>query len=209
MSSIERVLSGILSDDPSLGDLVRPRPGERRVLRWIGARDRARGLAITSVEVPGRSGTLWAGPTPGRRDWSKLEEQLEGLREAGVHHLVCLLSKEDLIRLDRQAPFRASLRAHFGDHLCEVPMRPDGLPASLRAFEEALRRADEALFAGHDVLAHCGAGCGRTGTFCCCLLVRAGFDTTEAVAAFRARRRCGPETAAQVALVEWIRQNDG
>ena len=206
MVPIEQALDRILDEDPSLADLVRPWPDERRVLRWIGPEDKARGYGITPIELPGRAGTLWAGSTPGRRDWSRLPAQLGGLREAGIDQLVCLLSQGDLERLDRQAPFRTSLEARFGDGLLHVPMGDYGLPTSVDVFEAALERVDEALFAGADVLAHCGAGCGRAGTFCCCMLVRAGYDTAEAVATYRAVRGCGPERPLQVALIEWVRR---
>jgi hypothetical protein len=205
-SSLELELSAILREQPALHGLLRAGRGERRILRWVGPEDRARGLGITAMDIPGRTGTLWAGPTPGRRDWSLLQPQLEGLRARGIDHLVCLLALEDLERLDRQAPFRAGLREHFGERLLHVPMGPDGLPSSLEAFVRALERVDSALFSGEDVLVHCGAGCGRTGTFHCCMLIRAGYDTAEAIATYRARRACGPESAAQVALIEWVRR---
>ena len=76
-------------------------------------------------------------------------------------------------------------------------------PGDVAAFLAALDEVDLCVGRGETVLVHCGAGCGRTGMFSACLLVRHGSTPVEAIRTHRRLRGCGPETPEQVAFVVW------
>ena len=116
--------------------------------------------------------------------------------------VLSLVPAEDLIYPLELPSYAAEVRARFGQGAWSLPVPDYGVPTDRRAFEAALAAVTEALRSGERILVHCLAGCGRTGTFAAAFLVSRGQDPDEAIAAVRAARGCGPETAGQVA---WVR----
>ena len=122
------------------------------------------------------------------------------LSQDRIDRVICLVPDEEA--LDRSpAYYGAMVRGELGVDVERLPVKDWAVPDDPDAF---LALADEVagrLRLGERLLVHCAGGCGRTGTFCACVLVMLGTSPEEAIAAFRAARGCGPETAAQAAFV--------
>lgn len=159
------------------------------------------GRAITRLEVPGRPAPLWAGRLPGWDDVRRLEAELEELVASGVRRVVCLVPAEDLDRTWGLPEYLPAVRTRFGRDFLHVPVEDGDTPGHDAPFEAAVNEVDRGLLAGESAFVHCVAGCGRTGTFAACVLVRAGLSPAEAVQVFRAARGCGPEGLLQEAYV--------
>lgn len=131
-----------------------------------------------SIPVPGVSGSLWAGPRP-----------LDPEDVAELDQVVCLVPKAEL------SPAYAASAQAAGHHFEPVP--DFGLPEDARRWDATVALVHTLLQQGRQVLVHCQAGCGRTGTLCSCVLVRAGLAPLDAIDHFHTHRGCGPETQAQ------------
>jgi atypical dual specificity phosphatase len=132
---------------------------------------------------------------------SRLRGELESIHSAGVSRVICLVPRADLPELCGLPDYAELCAAFFGEGHRFVEVVDYAAPGRVRAFTGALVLVDDALRAGAQVLAHCGAGCGRTGTFVACLLVIRGLDPFEALARYRRLWGCGPESAEQAAFV--------
>lgn len=78
----------------------------------------------------------------------------------------------------------------------------DGSVEPLDHFAEALLKLIELRRRGLRVYVHCVAGCGRTGTLISAyLILEKGFSADEAIALYRWKRGCGPETWEQHELL--------
>jgi protein-tyrosine phosphatase len=157
--------------------------------------------SVSVLAVPGRPAPLLAGQVPGWYDPDAVEAALDALVADGVRRLVCLVPAEDLDAVWRLPGYLPAARTRFGRAFLHVPVPDGAAPAEGGPFEEAVTEVDRGLLAGEPAFVHCIAGCGRTGTFCACVLVRAGLPPAEAVRLFRATRGCGPETTRQEAFV--------
>ncbi len=135
------------------------------------------------IPVPGVTGTLWAGPRP-----------LHPEDTSDVDRVVCLIPAAHLPR-----GYAAAAR-EAGHHFEPVP--DFGVPEDPVSWDATVAVVHTLLQEGCQVLVHCQAGCGRTGTLCAAVLVRAGLDPLDAIAHFRAHRGCGPETEAQRGWVQ-------
>lgn len=119
---------------------------------------------------------------------------LKGLKEEGIEVIV------SLSHLDSDAVSEAGLT--------HVPLNtPDmGVP-DVKQLNGAIDFVQDKLAAGKKILAHCGAGYGRTGTFLACLLVAQGMDSYAAVAMVREKQPGAIETAGQENFIHtWARQ---
>jgi protein-tyrosine phosphatase len=76
----------------------------------------------------------------------------------------------------------------------EPPPREDAFDQTVLTFAQALQNEEK-------VLAHCAAGCGRTGVVVACILVHLGMAPGEAIRTYRRARGCGPETSDQTAYI--------
>ncbi|MBN1336880.1 MAG: dual specificity protein phosphatase family protein [Deltaproteobacteria bacterium] len=153
------------------------------------------------LRIPGRPVPLLAGHLPGWRHPEALGSEFDRLVDQGVRRLVCLVPSEDLEDLWNLAGYLPAARTRFGRDFLHVPMEDGGIPSEEAFFDAAVEQVDRGLLAGEPAFVHCVAGCGRTGLFAACVLVRAGLKPGEAIRVFRDVRGCGPETADQVACV--------
>ena len=82
----------------------------------------------------------------------------------------------------------------------EIPMPDFGVPASAEQFAIAVEDTSRTLRNGENVLIHCGAGIGRTGTFAVCVLGELGYRLEDALAQIN-NAGAGPEVEPQL---DWI-----
>ncbi|MFW5877117.1 MAG: protein-tyrosine phosphatase family protein [Myxococcota bacterium] len=197
---VHEELATILRRDPTLAELVEPQPGEpeqpRFEVLWRGPIP----YAAVRVPVPGRSGTLRVSRLPGFHR-TQTRQEVAALEEAGIDRIVCLVPEEALLRIHHAHRYLDLARRRFGDRFGVVPIDDHRVPQGDALFERRVDEVDRALREGESVLVHCLGGCGRSGVFVACVLARGGMGGAEAIRHFRAHRRCGPETAAQVAYV--------
>jgi len=136
-------------------------------------------------------------PSP---EW--LEDDLSKLSEMGVHHILSLLTAEEVNELGLQAEPAASRACGITFYSFPIPDR--GTPDNETAFIELIHKLSRAERAGHGVAVHCRAGIGRSGLAAAALLVSRGFDAAEAFDLISERRRVTvPDTGIQKT---WIRE---
>lgn len=153
--------------------------------------------SIGMTHCPGRSR-----PDPRGRAWSRnLADDVQAIRGAGFATVLTLLPTEEL-----QALGAAGLGAevqHAGLRWLQFPIADFGVPdAAAQAVWATLQTGVLAqLQAGENVLVHCAAGLGRTGTMVARLLTAMGLEGEAAIAEVRAARPGTIETEGQRAFV--------
>lgn len=155
------------------------------------------GLRFVDPPLPGR-GRLVLASMPGRFEpWAEFTADA---RAAGVDLVVCLAPMDEVAQL---SPIYAKLigLGELPFRWLHLPMRNYGLPEDVPGFRAGIARIDEALRGGENVLLHCAAGIGRTGSAAACVLKCAGLDTALALARVRAAGS-NPQNAVQSGLVE-------
>ena len=148
-----------------------------------------------------------AGPWPGRLalaarprggDW--LPDEIAVWKRAGIDSVLSLLTPQEQADLDLVRESKESQEQRLTFSSFPIPDRQ--VPSSEAKFNEALRRANERLSKGENLLIHCRQGIGRTGLFAACLLIRAGMSPGAAVDQVSAARGVRiPETSGQR---DWI-----
>ncbi len=145
--------------------------------------------------VPGR---LWLQSMPGRfESWNGF---LAEARLNGISLVVCLNPLPEVAQMSpsyHQAIAEGSLPFAW-QHL---PMRDFGLGADPTAFRHGVEQLTDSLRQGAQVLLHCAAGIGRTGTVAACVLKSLGHDRAAALAAVRAAGG-NPQSAVQSGWVD-------
>ncbi|XOZ33609.1 cyclin-dependent kinase inhibitor 3 family protein [Halomonadaceae bacterium KBTZ08] len=154
---------------------------------------------------PGRFLQGW-GLMGGQRD---LEADLARIRRWGARAMVTLVQESELKTLGVPHLAEAAPAPHF--HWFHAPIQDFSAPGS--AFELAWAEAGpvlrERLRNGDDVLLHCRAGLGRTGTVAARLLVEFGDDPETAIARVRRARQGTVENAEQVEYVHRLGEHQG
>ncbi len=121
---------------------------------------------------------------PGRH--GDLRADLAGLAEAGVGAVVSLTEE----------PLDARLLEETGFRSLHLPI-PDFEPPTPEQIDRFVAFVDACLADGVAVLAHCGAGIGRTGTMLACYLVSRGMKPDTAIRKIRRERPGSVETPDQ------------
>lgn len=150
--------------------------------------------------IPGAwRGKLAVATRPRGGDW--LEDDISGLRQAGVHILVSLLEKDEAahFELSREGDIAESNNLRF----LTFPIPDRGVPASTREALSLLTAIAAALDQGKNVAVHCRQGIGRSGLIAAALLVLSGIKAETAIQAVSAARGLTtPETQEQR---DWIK----
>lgn len=118
--------------------------------------------------------------------------------------ILCLNERHEIA--ERYPDYVAWLTA---EHEPPSPARwfptPDLGTVPLERFAPLVERSVEGLRAGDRLIAHCGAGIGRAGTFAAAVLIAIGHDVGDALDVVgRHRPMAGPEAGAQRALIDQL-----
>jgi protein-tyrosine phosphatase len=164
---------------------------------WLGPRSRDGG--IDELPLPSGTGRLWlcgkhaVGPDA--------EAALERAGALGGT-IVCLVQRHELA--DRYPNYVLWLDSHRSHRAIWFPIHDLSAPPTerVRPFLATVRGR---LDAGEQLLMHCAAGIGRTGTMATALLLAYGVALDDALATVAAHRpMAGPEVGAQVELVKML-----
>jgi len=156
------------------------------------------------VEVPDNAaGQLLLHSMPGRGE--KIHECWTEIKAIPIHSIVSLTSDDEIAH---KSPSYSSAIAN-GTVPCErwtLPVKDYGIPENKDEFWRLSVRVAESLKSGQNVLVHCGAGIGRTGTFATLVLMGLRLQLEEALRRVKAAGS-GPETSEQHAFLERMRPN--
>lgn len=157
-------------------------------------------MMFQSVRLPQDvTGRLFLHSMPGRREsWDNFVSEAE---RRGIDFIVCLTSNDEI---KEKSPSYADAISNnlLTSKIESFPITDYGVPADKDAFAKFVGRIADLLRSGNTVLAHCGAGIGRTGTFAICLLIELGADRRLAEKAIN-DAKAHPETPEQKNLVNW------
>jgi hypothetical protein len=156
----------------------------------------SRRVRLRSVELP-FTGRLYLYSMPGRFEPFALASH--AIQSSGITWVVCLTP---LAEVQEKAP--AYARAIETGTLpwlhVSCPIPDFGVPEQLQAFVATAADAAQRIRAGQNILVHCAAGIGRTGTFAMAVCLQLGFDLQQASETVQAAGS-SPDTNAQAMLV--------
>jgi hypothetical protein len=156
-------------------------------------------MNATLYDVPGPwKGRLAIVPRPRGGDW--LDEEIGALRSAGVGLLVSMLTPTEAAEFELND--EGALCLARGIDWISFPIVDRGVPASIEAMAEVVRRLERTLSQAKKVAIHCRAGIGRSSLLAACVLVSSGIGVDEAFGQVEASRGCPvPDTQEQR---EWV-----
>ncbi|MBB4843908.1 protein-tyrosine phosphatase [Paucibacter oligotrophus] len=144
------------------------------------------------------TGRLWLQSMPGRLEsWGAFLDEAR-LRQLSL--VVCLNPLEEVAQLS-PGYHKAIAEGRLPFRWQHLPMRDFGLGADPQAFRQGVEQICHSLQLGDQVLLHCAAGIGRTGTVAACVLKSLGQDRDAALQAVRAAG-ASPQSALQSGWVD-------
>ncbi len=154
-----------------------------------------------SMDLPKNvAGKLFLHSMPGR--YEPLSRFHESMRGAGITCVVCLVP---MVEIEWKSPeYAQMLKAGAHEWRWEhFPVRDFTVPDDKEQFLRLAQNIAARLRSGEHVLAHCGAGIGRTGTFSAAVLMALGL-ARETALQIVAKAGAGPDTATQADLLHWV-----
>ncbi|MGH7449842.1 MAG: protein-tyrosine phosphatase family protein [bacterium] len=143
------------------------------------------------------------GPWPGRLaissrprggDW--LEDEVRAWQQAGLDMIVSLLTDDEIADLDLAR--EAELCQRYDLQFFTFPIVDRSVPSSRRQTLDFVRKLNDALTEGKNLLIHCRQGIGRAALIAACLLILSGEDSETAFQRVSAARSVSvPETSEQ------------
>jgi len=150
-------------------------------------------LRTVSLPKEPARGNLYLCSMPGR--FEALEVFFQEITEAGVGHVVCLVSDEEIAR--KSPDYLAAIqRDEVPAKLWRYDISDYGLPETPDALIQALDLIRSRLDVGESVVIHCAAGHGRTGLAAILLLTRMGMPLDQAIESIKLAGSA-PDTQAQ------------
>lgn len=145
------------------------------------------------VTDTGTKGKLGMTLCPGRKGYSPtgnyrrdIRADLEKLKADGVTVLIPTIEAHEF--REQQIEDYFQIAEELGLKVIWYPVIDGSTPKNIGRFRKLLREIVFLLRYGDNVLIHCKAGLGRTGTFAACVLTRLGWDPKAAIAQTRATR---------------------
>jgi hypothetical protein len=147
---------------------------------------------------PATPGRLWLQSMPGRLEsWGAF---LDEARLRQLHLVVCLNPLEEVAQLS-PGYHKAIAEGRLPFRWQHLPMRDYGLGADPAAFRLGVEQLTHSLVLGEQVLLHCAAGIGRTGTVAACVLKNLGMTREAALTTVR-QAGSNPQSALQSGWVD-------
>jgi protein-tyrosine phosphatase len=147
-------------------------------------------------------GRLYLHSMPGR--YEPYQATLDAVRIKGITQVVCLTSLEEIAG-KAPAYARALQRNNVPWQQRMFPIVDFGVPSDRARFLELVNSIAADLRDGDNILLHCAAGIGRTGTVASCVLVALGLAPDEAARCVEAAGSYA-ERPEQVELIQWVAQ---
>jgi protein-tyrosine phosphatase len=144
------------------------------------------------------NGRLFLHSMPGR--FEPLSDFVTAMETEDISRILCLVSDAE-IRQKSPGYFDMLKNDRFRQRVLQFPIQDFGVVEDVPAFRSAMNTLAGDLRAGRNVLIHCAAGVGRTGTAANCLLANLGFDSKEAEHRV-SNAHAGPETDEQREFVD-------
>jgi len=154
-----------------------------------------------SVVLPHNvSGSLYLHSMPGRYD--SLSTSVSEIEKKEIDIVISLTS---LGEIRQKSPEYANAidDNSLGFERMEFPIIDFGIPQDSIAFLNLAKNLAGRLKSGKNLLIHCGAGIGRTGTLAASVLISLGKNLNESLDAVRSAGS-NPETEEQMDLVKWV-----
>lgn len=154
------------------------------------------------ISIPGK---LYLHSMPGR--YEPFERTVAEIQMRGITEVICLVPLDEI---EFKSPDYARALKNGGTSWRQVmfPIVDYGVPKERETYLRLILQVVDSLRAGTNVLAHCGAGIGRTGTLAACVLVVLGVPLDEALETVHAAGSY-PERPEQLDLVEWVAHCSG
>jgi protein-tyrosine phosphatase len=145
-------------------------------------------------------GKLYLHSMPGRHeDFAKAQDDI---RKYKISKVVCLTPLEEIRRKSPEY-FRAIKEEDIMFDILMFPISDYGIPDNPNRFLQLAKDIGNNLQAGENILIHCGAGIGRTGTLAVMTLIWIGLNDEEAQMRV-AVAGSFPETNIQKNFVKWV-----
>lgn len=159
-----------------------------------------------AVDLPaGVSGKLYLHSMPGR--YESFDATLAEMQMHGISQVVCLVPLEEI---EAKSPAYAQALRSGAQRWQQVmfPIVDFGVPNDRDAFLAMVQDIAGSLRRDANLLVHCGAGVGRTGTVAASVLVVLGVAPGEAQKRVEAAGSFA-ERPEQVALIDWVARQVG
>jgi protein-tyrosine phosphatase len=149
------------------------------------------------TSIPGK---LYLHSMPGR--YEPFERTAAEIQMRGITEVICLVPLQEI---EFKSPDYARALKNGGTPWRQVmfPIVDYGVPKEREAYRRLIVQIADSLRAGTNVLAHCGAGIGRTGTLAACVLAVLGVPVAEALETVHTAGSY-PERPEQLDLVDWV-----
>ena len=128
-----------------------------------------------------------------------LHENMRDLRSVGIDLMVSMLEQKEAAALGLQNEGDACRQYQIG--FMQFEIQDLGLP-DVKLFTSLIGEITNKLRSGQHVAVHCRAGIGRSGMVACCVLIRLGFTSEDAIKhVTKARGVAIPDTDEQIAFI--------
>jgi protein-tyrosine phosphatase len=130
------------------------------------------------------------------RGGDRLQDELIGMKAAGIQTIVSLLEKHEAAFLELSDEARAARQA--GLYFLSFPIPDTQIPSDPAAFETFIKYIANRLRAGEHIGVHCRGSIGRATVTAACALIHLGWTPRAALFAIAAARGCPvPDTQEQ------------